>query len=86
MDFGDYESVTFTGANGDEIQMWVNYPPGFDRSRKWPLYLMLHGGPHNGIVDSFSPRWHAQIFSGWGYVTAWLNFHGSSGFGQAFAD
>jgi dipeptidyl aminopeptidase/acylaminoacyl peptidase len=86
VDFGDYESVTYTGANGDEIQMWINYPPGFDRSRKWPLYLMLHGGPHNGIVDSFSPRWHAQIFAGWGYVTAWHNFHGSSGFGQAFAD
>jgi dipeptidyl aminopeptidase/acylaminoacyl peptidase len=86
VDFGDYESVTFAGANGDEIQMWINYPPGFDRSRKWPLYLMLHGGPHNGIIDSFSARWNAQIFAGWGYVTAWHNFHGSSGFGQAFAD
>jgi dipeptidyl aminopeptidase/acylaminoacyl peptidase len=86
VDFGDYESVTFTGANGDEIQMWINYPPGFDRSRKWPLYLMLHGGPHNGVIDSFSVRWNAQIFAGWGCVTAWHNFHGSSGFGQTFAD
>jgi len=84
--FGTYESVTYTGANGAEIQMWVNYPPGFDRSREYPLYLLLHGGPHNGITDSFHWRWNAQVFSGWGYVTAWHNFHGSSGFGQDFAD
>ena len=86
VDTGSYESVTYEGANGAEIQMWVNYPPGFDRSRKWPLYLLLHGGPHNGITNSFHFRWNAQLFSGWGYVTAWHNFHGSSGFGQAFTD
>jgi dipeptidyl aminopeptidase/acylaminoacyl peptidase len=86
VDFGSYESVTYEGANGDEVQMWINFPPGFDRSREWPLYLLMHGGPHNGIIDSFHYRWNAQVFSGWGYVTAWPNFHGSSGFGQKFAD
>ena len=86
VDFGTYESVMIDGADGEKIQMWINYPPGFDRSRRWPLYLLLHGGPHNGITDSFHYRWNAQIFSGWGYVTAWHNFHGSSGFGQDFTD
>jgi dipeptidyl aminopeptidase/acylaminoacyl peptidase len=86
VDFGTYESVTYTGSNGVEIQMWINYPPGFDESEKYPLYLLLHGGPHNGVTDSFHWRWNAQVFSGWGYVTAWHNFHGSSGFGQEFAD
>ncbi|HDP94453.1 MAG TPA: S9 family peptidase [Candidatus Aminicenantes bacterium] len=86
VDWGRYESVTYKGANNQEIQMWVIYPPGFDPAKKWPLYLLLHGGPHNGIYDSFHWRWNAQVFSGWGYVTAWHNFHGSSGFGQAFAD
>lgn len=84
--FGEYESVTYEGANGDPIQMWVVYPPGFDRSKKWPVYLLVHGGPHNGITDSWHYRWNAQVFAGWGYVAAWPNFHGSSGFGQAFAD
>jgi dipeptidyl aminopeptidase/acylaminoacyl peptidase len=83
---GTYESVTYKGSGGRDIQMWVNYPPDFDRTRKWPVYLLLHGGPHNGITDSFTFRWNAQVFAGWGYVTAWHNFHGSSGFGQAFAD
>jgi dipeptidyl aminopeptidase/acylaminoacyl peptidase len=86
VDFGRYESVTYEGANGAPIQMWVVYPPGFDPNRKYPLYLLLHGGPHNGIPDGFHFRWNAQVFSGWGYVTAWHNFHGSSGFGQDFTD
>jgi dipeptidyl aminopeptidase/acylaminoacyl peptidase len=47
---------------------------------------LLHGGPHVGISDLWTYRWNAQVFAGWGYVTAWHNFHGSSGFGDAFAD
>ncbi|MGE0046558.1 MAG: prolyl oligopeptidase family serine peptidase [Hyphomonadaceae bacterium] len=86
MDFGQVESVTYQGANGAPIQMWVIYPPGFDRSQRWPLYLLLHGGPHNGITDTWTWRWNAQVFAGWGYVVAWHNFHGSSGFGQSFTD
>ena len=84
--FGTYESVTYAGARGDPIQMWVSYPPGFDKSKKHPLYLLIHGGPHNGITCGMSFRWNAQVFNSWGYVTAWPNFHGSSGFGNAFAD
>ncbi len=84
--FGKAESVTYKGADGADIQMWVVYPPGFDAAKKYPLYLLLHGGPHNGISDSWTFRWNAQVFAGWGYVTAWHNFHGSSGFGQAFTD
>jgi dipeptidyl aminopeptidase/acylaminoacyl peptidase len=84
--FGNVESVTYPGAGGADIQMWVIYPPGFDPSKKYPLYFLLHGGPHNGITDSWTFRWNAHVFAGWGYVTAWHNFHGSSGFGQAFAD
>ncbi len=85
-DFGTYESVTYEGANGQDIQMWVNYPPGFDRNKKYPFFMLIHGGPHNGIANGMSFRWNAQVFASWGYVTAWPNFHGSSGFGQAFTD
>ncbi len=85
-DMGTFESVTYAGANGAPIQMWVNYPPGFDRSKKYPLFVLIHGGPHNGITNAMSFRWNAQVFGSWGYVTAWPNFHGSSGFGQDFTD
>ncbi|MDT8409947.1 MAG: S9 family peptidase [Wenzhouxiangellaceae bacterium] len=83
---GRYESVTYSGADGAEIQMWVHYPPGFDPDREYPLLLLIHGGPHGAITDGFHFRWNAQTFASWGYVTAWHNFHGSSGFGQKFAD
>ncbi len=86
VDLGTYESVTYTGHDGADIQMWVHYPPGFDRSKRYPLFLLIHGGPHNAITDTFHFRWNAQTFASWGYVTAWHNFHGSSGFGQEFAD
>jgi dipeptidyl aminopeptidase/acylaminoacyl peptidase len=85
-DLGTYESVTYTGADGAEIQMWVHYPPGFDSRREYPLFLLIHGGPHGAVTDDFHFRWNAQTFASWGYVTAWPNFHGSSGFGQAFTD
>ncbi len=86
IDFGRYESVSYRGANDAEIQMWVNYPPGFDEQQRWPLVMLVHGGPHNAITNGWSWRWHAQAFAARGYVAAWPNFHGSSGFGQAFAD
>ena len=83
---GTYESVTYAGANGEPIQMWVNYPPGFDKSKKYPVFLLIHGGPHNAITNAMQFRWNAQVFGSWGYVTAWPNFHGSSGFGNKFTD
>lgn len=86
VDAGSYESVTYSGHDGAEIQMWVNYPPGFDESKEYPLFLLIHGGPHGSINDVFHFRWNAQTFASWGYVTAWHNFHGSSGFGQDFVD
>ncbi|WP_290610363.1 S9 family peptidase [Arsukibacterium sp. UBA3155] len=86
VELGTYESVTYQGAEGKDIQMWIHYPPGFDKSKKYPLLMLIHGGPHNAFSNSFSYRWNSQTFASWGYVTAWPNFHGSSSFGQDFAD
>jgi dipeptidyl aminopeptidase/acylaminoacyl peptidase len=86
LDQGKVESVTYKGAKDADIQMWVIYPPGFDSSKKYPLMMLLHGGPHNSMTDSLQWRWNAQVFASWGYVVTWHNFHGSSGFGNTFAD
>ncbi len=83
---GKVESVSYRTQNGANIQMWVVKPPDFNANKKYPLMLLLHGGPHVGISDIWTYRWNAQVFAGWGYVTAWHNFHGSSGFGDAFTD
>jgi len=83
---GRVESVTYKGACNADIQMWVVYPPDFDPAKKYPVFMLLHGGPHDGIQDAVQWRWNAQVFAAWGYVVTWHNFHGSSGYGQAFAD
>jgi dipeptidyl aminopeptidase/acylaminoacyl peptidase len=83
---GAYESVTYPGAGGAPIQAWVVYPPGFDRQKKHPFVLLLHGGPHVAMNDGWQWRWNAQVFASWGYVVAWHSFHGTPGFGQAFQD
>jgi len=86
IDFGTVEDVTFAGAGGEPVQMHVLYPPGFDPAKKWPLLMLVHGGPHGAWLDSFHTRWNAALFAAPGYVTVALNFHGSTGFGQSFAE
>lgn len=91
IDFGTVEDATFEGAGGEPVQMHVLLPPGFDReagppAKKWPLLMLVHGGPHGAWLDSFHFRWNAALFAAPGYVTVALNFHGSTGFGQAFAE
>ncbi len=85
-EFGPVEDITYAGADGHPVQMFVVHPPGFDPQRKWPLLLMLHGGPHGAWLDTFHYRWNAALFAAQGYVVAGPNFHGSTGSGQAFSE
>lgn len=85
-DLGEVKNVTYKGADDDDVQMWIVYPPKFDKSKKWPCLMMIHGGPHNAITTDFHYRWNAHLFASKGYVVAIPNFHGSSGFGQKFTD
>ena len=84
--FGHCEEVELQGAAGDPVQMWLVYPPGFDRNKKYPVLHNIHGGPHAATGDTFHYRWNAHVFAGRGYVVAGVNYHGSSGFGYAFLD
>jgi dipeptidyl aminopeptidase/acylaminoacyl peptidase len=86
LDLGTVSEVTFDGAGGDKVHMFVVYPPGFDKSRKWPLVQMIHGGPFGAFQDEFHYRWNAALLAGQGYVVAMVNFHGSTGYGQGFAE
>ena len=83
---GEAEDVRFKGYDGNEVQMWVVYPPGFDPARKWPLMQVIHGGPHSMWGDAFHPRWNMQVFAAQGYVVACVNYHGSSSFGRKFTE
>ncbi len=83
---GRTEEIWVTGALGDQVQVWLHYPPGFDAKKKYPLLHTIHGGPHTAPGDCWHWRWNYQLFAAQGYVVANVNYHGSSGFGQAFGD
>ena len=83
---GDVREFTINGWNGEPVQLFVTYPPGFDPKRKWPLMHSIHGGPHAAHHDGWHFRWNTQVFAGQGYVVAAVNYHGSSGYGQKFLE
>ncbi|MGD8535457.1 MAG: S9 family peptidase [Candidatus Aminicenantes bacterium] len=80
------EEFWFDGAGGEKIHGFLVKPPFFDSSKKYPLVMLIHGGPQGAWSDNFHFRWNAQMFASPGYVTAMINFHGSTGYGQSFTD
>jgi dipeptidyl aminopeptidase/acylaminoacyl peptidase len=92
MKHGRVEERWVKGALGDQVQVWMVYPPGFDtitqakKTKTWPLMHVIHGGPHTAFGDAWHYRWNTQVFAAQGYVTAAVNYHGSTGFGYAFTD
>jgi dipeptidyl aminopeptidase/acylaminoacyl peptidase len=86
LDLGRHEEVWIKGALGDRVQMWLFYPPGFDAKKRYPVLHTIHGGPHASFGDGWHYRWNSKLFASQGYVVAAVNYHGSSGFGYAFAD
>ena len=86
LDLPPLEEFGFVGALGDSVFGWLQKPPGFDPSRKYPLVYLIHGGPQGAWTDSWGPRWNNQMFASRGWVVAEVNFHGSTGYGQKFTD
>ncbi|CAN5500006.1 S9 family peptidase [soil metagenome] len=87
IDMQPLESFTFDGAENAEVQGFMVKPPGFDPAKKYPLKFLIHGGPQGAWGNSWSYRWNAQLFAATGsYVVVMINFHGSTGYGQAFTD
>ena len=80
------ESFWFDGAEGTKVQAMLIRPPHFDATRKYPMLVLLHGGPQTMWSDAWGYRWNAQVFSGAGYVTLMINRRGSTGYGQKFTD
>src|ERR1051325_2296533 len=80
------EPFGFRGALGDSVYGWILKPPGFVASKKYPLVYLLHGGPQTAWLDVWHARWNYQMFAARGYVVVAVNRHGSTGYGQKFAD
>jgi len=86
LDMNAPETFWFDGAEGTKVQAMLIKPPKFDASKKYPLLVLLHGGPQTMWGNSWGYRWNEQVFSGAGYVTVMINRRGSTGYSQKFVD
>ena len=82
VDIRPAETMWVEGAGGAKIQVFIVKPHNFDPSKKYPLILNVHGGPQSQWSDAFRGDW--QVYPGAGYVVAFPNPHGSTGYGQDF--
>ena len=80
------ESVRYPGAAGKTVQAWIVRPADFDPAKKYPLLVLIHGGPQGAWEDGWTFRWNAEVFANAGYIVFMPNPRGSTGFGQEFVD
>jgi dipeptidyl aminopeptidase/acylaminoacyl peptidase len=81
---GAVEEVWYTSTGGARVQGWIVKPPTFDPTKKYPLIMEIHGGPHAMYDVAFSPMY--QSFAANGYVVLYTNPRGSTGYGTAFGN
>jgi dipeptidyl aminopeptidase/acylaminoacyl peptidase len=81
-----YEELWTKGAEDAQVQSFIVKPPGFDATKKYPVLVLIHGGPQGAWSQSWSYRWNAQVFAAAGYVVVMPNPRGSTGYGQKFID
>ncbi|HYM42138.1 MAG TPA: prolyl oligopeptidase family serine peptidase, partial [Steroidobacteraceae bacterium] len=85
IDWAPPEHFTFTSAKGRSIHSMLIRPPGFDASRKYPLLLLIHGGPAAHDADQIGLRWNYHLLGAPGYVVLTVDYTGSTSFGEKFA-
>lgn len=80
------EEMDWKGAMNTNIHGFLLKPANFDAARKYPLIVLIHGGPQGAWNDNWGYRWNPQIFANAGYVVFMPNPRGSTGYGQKFVD
>ncbi|MGH9915375.1 MAG: S9 family peptidase, partial [Pyrinomonadaceae bacterium] len=85
IDWQPLKSFWLTSKAGKRIHSMVALPPAFDEARKYPLLVVMHGGPYSMWRDSFGLRWNYHLLTQPGYVVLLTNYTGSTGFGERFA-
>ena len=90
LDMNKAEEFWFDGAPSNrgvpKIHSWILKPPQFDPSRKYPVLLLVHGGPQGAWSDSWGSRWNPQMYAAAGYIAVMPNPRGSTGYGQQLID
>jgi dipeptidyl aminopeptidase/acylaminoacyl peptidase len=84
--FGEYEQFAFEGAGGESVYGYAMKPWNFAAGQRYPVAFIVHGGPQSSFANTWSYRWNPQVLAGSGYAVVFVDFHGSTGYGQAFTD
>ncbi len=84
--FGEYEQFSFPGWNRETVHGYVLKPWNYEEGKQYPVAFLIHGGPQGSFGNSWSTRWNPQTYAGQGYAVVMIDFHGSTGYGQAFTD
>jgi len=83
---GDFEFFTFKGWHNETVQGYVVKPVDYQPGKTYPVAFIIHGGPQGAMSNEWSYRWNPQTYAGQGFAVVTVNFHGSTGYGQAFTD
>ncbi len=86
VDMGHYEQFSFEGAEGTTVYGFVVKPVGYEPGETYPIAFLIHGGPQGSFANNFHYRWNPQTYAGQGFAAVMIDFHGSTGYGQAFTD
>jgi len=84
--WGEYEQFSFSGWNNETVHGYVVKPWNYEPGKRYPVAFLIHGGPQGSFGDGWSYRWNPQTYAGQGYAVVMVDFHGSTGYGQAFTD
>jgi len=84
--FGEFEQFSFKGWNNEQVHGYWLKPAGFEQGKKYPIAYLVHGGPQGSFGNMFHYRWNAQLWAAQGFGVVMVDFHGSTGYGQAFTD
>ncbi len=82
--FGEYEQFSFKGWNDETVHGYWLKPADFEEGKQYPIAFLVHGGPQGSFGNMFHYRWNAQLWAAQGYGVVMVDFHGSTGYGQAF--
>lgn len=85
LDLPEIEEFWFTSSRGKQIHNLIVRPAGFDATKKYPLLVLMHGGPASAFKDNWGYRWNYHLLAKPGYVLVLSNYTGSTGFGEKFA-
>jgi acylaminoacyl-peptidase len=86
IDFAQPTQFTFTGWNNETVHGFAMPPAEAKTGGKYPVAFLIHGGPQGSFGDSWSYRWNPQTYAAAGFATVFVDFHGSTGYGQDFTD